>query len=646
MKLFHTTIFFLLLIISSRVHAQTNIFPNTGSAGIGTTTPDASALLEIKSTKKGLLIPRMTQAQRDAIINPVRGLLIYQTTVSPGFFYFDSIWKAIAGSSSNYWKKSGTKLYYTGGNVGIGTASPAARLQVVDSSVVFSATGDIPSTIHNVPVSLGGRRFLWYADKAALRAGYAVYDEWDSVHIGKYSIGLGYGNMATGMYSASIGHGSGASGLSSFATGELTNAKGDYSFTTGQYSTAKTNFCFAAGYNSTANGLASIAMGYNSVANGNYGVALGYYGYANGAYSISAGYQTSATGDASTAFGVSTTASGTYSTALNDYTTASGYASFATGEQTTASGIISTAMGYNVTTNGKRGAFIIGDDGRSRGYNLYYNDVDCQMQMVFAGGYRLYSGSSASGVAMNGGDNSWSSISDSTKKEKKLLVNGEDVLNKISKFKLYTWNYKGQDAAKFRHYGPMAQDFHNAFGKDGIGNIGNDTLINQQDFLGVSFIAIQALEKRTEKIQQQQNEIDSLKNANNNLQQQLNNINAKLDRITKAMSQCCNGFSSTLQSNNSEQLAVNNQQLASLQQNIPNSFSQSTTIGYNIPAQINSAQINFYNQTGVLLKSIQLNNKGKGNITVNMNEFSSGVYQYSLLVDGKIVDTKKMVLAK
>ena len=177
-------------------------------------------------------------------------------------------------------------------------------------------------------------------------------------------------------------------------------------------------------------------------------------------------------------------------------------------------------------------------------------------------------------------------------------------------------------------------------------HIGNDTLINQQDFLGVSFIAIQALEKRTEKIQQQQNEIDSLKSANDNLQQQLDNINTKLDQITNAMSQCCNSFSQAM---NGEQSTLNVQQstaFASLQQNIPNPFSQSTSISYYLPAQINSAQINFYSQQGSLLKSIQLNNKGKGNINVNMNEFSSGVYQYSLSIDGKIIDTKRMILSK
>jgi trimeric autotransporter adhesin len=66
------------------VNAQTNTFPSSGAAGIGTTTPDASSLLEIKSTSKGLLIPRMTLTQRNAIAAPATGLMIYQTN-SPGF---------------------------------------------------------------------------------------------------------------------------------------------------------------------------------------------------------------------------------------------------------------------------------------------------------------------------------------------------------------------------------------------------------------------------------------------------------------------------------------------------------------------------------------------------------------------------------
>lgn len=49
------------------------------SVGIGTTTPDSSAILDLSSTTKGLLMPRMTTAQRDAIHNPVQGLKIFNT---------------------------------------------------------------------------------------------------------------------------------------------------------------------------------------------------------------------------------------------------------------------------------------------------------------------------------------------------------------------------------------------------------------------------------------------------------------------------------------------------------------------------------------------------------------------------------------
>lgn len=56
--------------------------------GIGTTTPDASSALDITSTTKGLLIPRMTNAQRQAISNPAPGLLVFVTDFNKGEFLF------------------------------------------------------------------------------------------------------------------------------------------------------------------------------------------------------------------------------------------------------------------------------------------------------------------------------------------------------------------------------------------------------------------------------------------------------------------------------------------------------------------------------------------------------------------------------
>ena len=243
-KIFTLLVVLIVVLISKSATAQ-NKFPSSGAAGIGTTTPNSSSLLEIKSTTKGLLIPRMTQTQRNAIASPAKGLLIYQTDNDPGFYYYDgSAW-----SSNAYWKKKGNKVYYNAGNIGIGTTTPTARLQVVDSSVVFNASGDIPSVQHTPPISGSGRRMMWYPDKAAFRAGYAYSTYWDQSNIGNYS----------------------------FATGSGTNASGDFSAATGNYTTSKGTYSFASGYESSANGVAAVAMGNDAVATGIASIAFGYH---------------------------------------------------------------------------------------------------------------------------------------------------------------------------------------------------------------------------------------------------------------------------------------------------------------------------------------------------------------------------------
>ena len=71
--------------------------------GVGTTTPDASSALDITSTTKGLLIPRMTETQRDAISPAATGLMIYQTDGTAGFYYYNgSSWSEVAATSKTY----------------------------------------------------------------------------------------------------------------------------------------------------------------------------------------------------------------------------------------------------------------------------------------------------------------------------------------------------------------------------------------------------------------------------------------------------------------------------------------------------------------------------------------------------------------
>ena len=66
--------------------------------GINTNTPDASSALEIESTTGGILIPRMTETQRDAIVSPASGLMIYQTDEVSGFYFYNGTgWTKIDG---------------------------------------------------------------------------------------------------------------------------------------------------------------------------------------------------------------------------------------------------------------------------------------------------------------------------------------------------------------------------------------------------------------------------------------------------------------------------------------------------------------------------------------------------------------------
>lgn len=68
-------------------HIALFAFPQSGSVGIGTTTPNSSAALDIQSTDKGVLVPRLTTAQRNAIVTPAAGLMIYQIDGNAGFHF-------------------------------------------------------------------------------------------------------------------------------------------------------------------------------------------------------------------------------------------------------------------------------------------------------------------------------------------------------------------------------------------------------------------------------------------------------------------------------------------------------------------------------------------------------------------------------
>ncbi|MBD79574.1 MAG: hypothetical protein CL840_11710 [Crocinitomicaceae bacterium] len=107
MKLLYKAILFIFLVsLLPEVFAQNIGISSTGAA------PDSSAVLDIVSTDKGVLIPRMTTTQRAAISSPATGLMVYDTTTDSFWYYNGSNW-ANVGSSGNYYSRTTSNLFMT-----------------------------------------------------------------------------------------------------------------------------------------------------------------------------------------------------------------------------------------------------------------------------------------------------------------------------------------------------------------------------------------------------------------------------------------------------------------------------------------------------------------------------------------------------
>ncbi|MEY4351153.1 MAG: hypothetical protein RL078_1220, partial [Bacteroidota bacterium] len=85
----------LLEVIGDLFLTASNFIFYSGSVGVGTTTPNASALMDIASTTKGFLPPRMTTTQKNAIASPATGLQVYDTTLNQMSYYNGTTWTNI-----------------------------------------------------------------------------------------------------------------------------------------------------------------------------------------------------------------------------------------------------------------------------------------------------------------------------------------------------------------------------------------------------------------------------------------------------------------------------------------------------------------------------------------------------------------------
>jgi len=144
----------------------------------------------------------------------------------------------------------------------------------------------------------------------------------------------------------------------------------------------------------------------------------------------------------------------------------------------------------------------------------------------FVSAINFGSGVPTAGVRLAAGGSSWSVISDRAVKENVTAVDGEQILDRLSRIPIAEWNLLTQDPS-IRHVGPMAQDFYAAFG------LGEDErYINSGDADGIALISIQAL---YELLLERDDRIEELEASNESLQAQMADVLERLAVLEEAL---------------------------------------------------------------------------------------------------------------
>ena len=182
-------IFFMFCVALFLTKGYAQVAINTDNSG-----PDGSAMFDVKSTTKGLLIPRMTAAQRDAIVGPANGLMIFCTDNNQ-YYGFKSGISSGGGSWAMFnsqWTSTGSDIFYSMGRVGLGNSVPQYPLDVIGdinytgtlryngtpvSLGISEITSTLPITV--TPGGIGNTRHLSMLQADAINDGFLASADWN-----------------------------------------------------------------------------------------------------------------------------------------------------------------------------------------------------------------------------------------------------------------------------------------------------------------------------------------------------------------------------------------------------------------------------------------------------------------------------------
>ena len=504
--------------------------------------PDPDAMLDVKSTYKGILIPRMTTAQRTTINggSPVTGLLVFDNTTSSFWYYGGTVWEELISDGVDK----------------IVDADDDTKIQVEESADEDYIRFDIAGT-ERLVMQGACLEVMNSGNSVFIGEGAGVNDDLSSnnnVFVG-YQAGK---TNTTGISNVGVGY----QALYTNTTGKENTANGIealYSNTTGNYNTAsgrRSLYTNTTGYVNTASGyqaLYSNTTGYQNTASGYealYKNTTGNYNTGNGLGAL----YSNTTGHSNTASGCQTlyknttgnynTASGyiaLYSNTTASYTTASGYRALysnTTGIKNTASGC--DALYFNTTGNSNTA---LGYSAFSSG-SSYVNSTALGYDAEPSASNTIRLG--GSGVSTIGGYAAWTNVSDGRFKIN--ITENVVGLDFIMQLRPITYNLDMDAIARFNHTpdslrlmeseqlkaaelqsGFIAQEVEVAANALGYDFHGVDKPKNETSHYGLRYAEF--VVPIVKAMQEQQQLIEAQQKANEDLQQQIDELKKLIGKI-------------------------------------------------------------------------------------------------------------------
>lgn len=417
---------------------------------------------------------------------------------------------------------------------------------------------------------------------------------------------------------------------------------------------SKTLLNNSSGYGNTALGFQSLyknQTGYNNTAAGSGSLVANLDGSGNAAFGFES-LKLNTSGFANTALGtfaLNKNLTGYQNTAIGSdaLQSSNGSLNVAVGSGAmylNGSGLSNTAVGSAALEDLTLGSYnsALGANANVGSTGEYYNTTTLGANATVDANNKVRIGNTS--VSSNGGQVNWTAYSDARIKNSiQENVPGLTFINALRPVTYHfditkqnqlmgitdTANWQGKyDIEKIQFTGFIAQEVEAAAKKigydfSGVDKTGNLLGLRYSEFVMPLVKSVQELSAENNELK---NEIASLKNH--------------MQQVEQSLAQCCNAYQpSNVQGTSSIDVPA-------LEQNAPNPFSEHTIIRYYMPLQAQSASIKIYALDGSELLSIPATTKGVGSVTVNGHSLASGVYVYTLIIDGKTIDTKQMILTK